>query len=134
MTVPSNLDVVRELFERFRSDDPQEMLEMLSEDFEVEVPPSLSAEPDVYRGHEGALRYLRGFDGQLEQVRFEPIEMFEEDGLVIVPLRLTGRGATSGIEVTQHAVVVHWVEDGKVARMQPFPDLDSARDGVREFE
>ena len=50
-------------------------LELLSEDFVVVVPPSMSAEPDVYEGHAGAIRYFQGFDGLIEDVRFEPLEM-----------------------------------------------------------
>jgi ketosteroid isomerase-like protein len=134
MTARSNLDVVRELFERFDADDPEAGLELLSEDFEAEVPGSMSAEPDVYRGHEGALRYMRGFDGLLEDVRFEPLEFLDEGRFVIVVMRLVGRGAASGIEVAQDAVVVNEVVDGKVRRMQPFPDLEAARDGLRDFD
>ena len=127
----SNLDLVRELMERFNGDDRYAVLELLSEDFVAEVPPSLSAEPDVYRGHEGARRYLQGFDGLMEDVRFEVLELHEEGEQVIVELLLKGRGVASGIEVAQRAAVINWVEGGKVTRMQPFPDLDAARERLR---
>ena len=35
----------------------------------VEVPGSMSAEPDVYEGHAGARRYFAGFDGLIDEVR-----------------------------------------------------------------
>ena len=89
---------------------------LISEDFVGEVPGSMSAEPDVYKGHDGARRYFAGFDGLIEDVRFEPIEFVEQGDAVIVWLRLTGRGAASGIEVEQHAAVVTWVKDGKSHR------------------
>jgi ketosteroid isomerase-like protein len=126
----SNLELVRALYERFRPDDPDALLELLSEDFVAEVPPSMSAEPDVYEGHEGALRYLRGFAGMIEDVRFELLDIFEEDECVIACLRMTGRGASSGIEVELPTVVVHRVADGKVTRMHPFPDVDAAREAL----
>ena len=91
----------------------------------------MSAEPDVYEGHEGALRYLRGFAGTLENVRFVPLEIFEENELVVAVVRMTGRGATSGIDVELGAVVVHHVENGKIVRMDPYPDLDAARAAIR---
>jgi ketosteroid isomerase-like protein len=134
MTVRSNLEVVRELFERFGNDDVEAVLELVAEDFEVEVPASMSAEPDVYRGHDGVRRYLHGFDGMMEDVRFEPLEFLEEGGFVIVVMRLVGRGVSSGIEAAQDAVVVHEIEDGKVRRMRPFPSLDAARDALGEFD
>jgi ketosteroid isomerase-like protein len=129
----SNVDLVRAAFERFDFDDPEPVLELLSEDFVSEIPSSMSAEPDVYVGHEGVRRYLRAFDGLLEDVRFEPLEMLEEGGRVIVVLRLIGRGVSSGIEVAQESAVVNWVENGKITRMQPFPDLEAAREAMHEL-
>jgi ketosteroid isomerase-like protein len=122
---------VRELFERFGRDGLEQALELVAEDFVVEVPGSLSAEPDVYEGHDGARRYFAGFDGLMEDVRFEPIDIVDHGEAVIVWLRLSGRGAASGIEVEQHAAVVNWVEDGKVTRMEPYPDMDEAREALR---
>jgi ketosteroid isomerase-like protein len=126
----SNLEVVKELYRRFRPGDVTSAIELLSEDFVGEVPPSMSAEPDVYEGREGALRYMRGFEGLMEDVRFVPLEMLELDDHVIVEVRLVGRGVTSGIEVDQHVVVLHEVEDGKVKRMDAYPDVDAAREAA----
>ncbi|MEA2377915.1 MAG: hypothetical protein QOK00_254 [Thermoleophilaceae bacterium] len=126
----SDVDTVRRLFERFNRDGLDLALELISEDFVGEVPGSMSAEPDVYQGHDGARRYFAGFDGLMEEVRFEPIELVEHGGAVIVWLRLSGRGAASGIEVDQHAAVVTWLEDGKVTRMEPHLDMDAAREAL----
>jgi ketosteroid isomerase-like protein len=127
----SSAATVRRLFERFDPDRLESALELISEDFVAEVPGSMSAEPDVYEGHDGARRYFAGFDGLIEDVRFEPIEFVEHGDAVIVWLRLTGRGAASGIEVEQHAAVVTWVKDGKVTGMQPHPDMEAAREALR---
>ena len=123
--------VVRELLERFNGEDREAVFELLSEDFVAEVPPSLSAEPDVYEGHPGVRRYLEAFEGLLEDVRFVALDFHEEGDQVIVDLLLRGRGVASGIEVDLRSAVVHWVERGKVTRMQPFPDLDAAREALR---
>jgi ketosteroid isomerase-like protein len=127
----SDAATVRLLFERFGRDGLEQALELVSEDFVVKVPGSMSAEPDVYEGHDGARRYFAGFDGLMEDVRFEPIDIVDQGEAVIVWLRLSGRGAASGIEVEQHAAVVSWVKDGKVTRMEPYPDMDEAREALR---
>jgi ketosteroid isomerase-like protein len=129
----SSLELVREFIERFNTD-RDAVFELLSDDFYAEVPASMSAEPDVYEGREGARRYLRAFDGLLEEVRFEPLEFHEEGEQVIVELLLKGRGVASGIEVAQRAAVIVWVEGGMVTRMQPFPDLDAAREELERAE
>jgi ketosteroid isomerase-like protein len=73
---------------------------------------------------------MRGFEGMLEDVRFEPIEMLEHGGRVIAVVRLAGRGVSSGIEVDQQFAIVHEIENGKVTRMDPFPDLEAARQAL----
>jgi ketosteroid isomerase-like protein len=123
--------LVRELLDRFNRSDRSGIFELLSEDFVSEIPPTLSAEPDVYEGHEGAHRYLDAFDGLMEDVRFEPLDFHVEGEQVIVDLVMKGRGVASGIEVEQRSAVVHWVANGKVTRMDPHPDLEAAREALR---
>jgi ketosteroid isomerase-like protein len=127
----SNVDLVRELLERFNRNDRAAIFELLSEDFVAEVPPTLSAEPDVYEGHDGARRYLDAFEGLIDDVRFEALEYHTEGELVIVDLLLKGRGAVSGIAVEQRSAVVHWIAGGKVTRMDPYPDVEAARASLR---
>jgi ketosteroid isomerase-like protein len=129
VTDPS-VDLVRESLRRFNFD-RDNVYELLSEDVVVEIPPSLSAEPDVYEGHAGVRRYIDGFDGMLEDVRFEPVEFHREGDQVIAELILRGRGVASGIEVELPSAVIHWIEDGKITRMQPCPDVEAARETLR---
>jgi ketosteroid isomerase-like protein len=126
-----NLDVVRELYERVNGDDPASIYELLSEDFRAEVPPSLSAEPDVYEGHAGVRRYMGAFQDHLDDVRFEVLGIHLEGEEVIVDMLLKGRGAASGIPVEQRSAVVHWVAGGKVTRMDVHPDVEGARASLR---
>jgi ketosteroid isomerase-like protein len=123
----SNVETVRLLFERVNDGGIEAAIGLIAEDFVAEVPASMSAEPDVYRGHDGVRRYFAGFEGLMEDVRFEPIEIVEEGDAVIVWMRFRGRGATSGIDVGQFAAVVHRLRDGQVTQMDPHPDMDAAR-------
>jgi ketosteroid isomerase-like protein len=123
----SSLEVVRRLFEVLANGDVDAALELISDDFVAVVPPSLSAEPDTYEGHDGVRRYFAAFEGQLDDVRFEALGMIEYGDRVLVSLRMAGRGATSGIEVDQEAVAVHELRDGKIVRIEAHPDLESAR-------
>jgi ketosteroid isomerase-like protein len=127
----ADVEIVKQLLERMSRRGVDFALELVSESFSVEIPGELSAEPDTYQGHAGARRYFEGFDGLIDDVRFEPLEFFDEGEAVLVCLTLSGRGAASGIEVQQYAAVRVWLEDGKVVRMQPFADLDSARAALR---
>ena len=125
------MEVVRELYERINGDDPDSIYELLSEDFRAVVPPSLSAEPDVYEGHAGVRRYMDGFQGHLDDVRFEVLELLSEGERVIADMLVKGRGAASGIPVQQASAVVHTITGGKVARMDVYPDVEAARGFLR---
>jgi ketosteroid isomerase-like protein len=126
-----NAEVVRELYERINGDDPESIYELLSEDFRAVVPPSLSAEPDIYEGHDGVRRYMDAFQGHIDDVQFEVLEIHLEGEEVIVEMVITGRGASSGIPVEQRSAVVHWVAGGKVTRMDVHPDVELARASLR---
>jgi ketosteroid isomerase-like protein len=123
----SDAEVVLELFRRFGHEGLDSALELIAENAVFEIPGDMSAEPDVYEGHEGAKRYFAGFDGTLDHLRFEPLEIEEGDQAVTMWIRFVGRGVTSGIEVEQYAAINVWLDDGKVVRMHPHPDMDAAR-------
>jgi ketosteroid isomerase-like protein len=127
----SDIAVVLELFRRFGHEGLDSALELIAEDAVFEIPGDMSAEPDVYEGHEGVRRYFAGFDELIEDLRFEPLEIEEAGGAATLWIRFAGRGVTSGIEVEQYAAVNVWLSDGKVLRMHPHPDMDAARDALR---
>src|SRR4030095_11115600 len=123
----SNVEVVRLLFERFAEGGIEPALEGLSEEVVIEIPGDMSAEPDTYHGHEGARRYFDGFDGMIEDLRYEPLELIPVGDDVLAHVRLSGRGASSGLDVALEPYVMHELADGKIVRIRPYPDLDSAR-------
>jgi ketosteroid isomerase-like protein len=123
----SNVEVVRLLFERFAKGGIEPALQGLSEELVIEIPPDMSAEPDTYHGHEGARRYFDGFDGMIEELRYEALELIPVGDDVLAHVRLSGRGASSGLDVALEPYVMHELADGKIVRIRPYPDLESAR-------
>jgi ketosteroid isomerase-like protein len=122
----ASLEVVRSLFDRYAQDGMDGVIEVLDEDVVIEIPPELSAEPDVYRGHDGARRYFAGFDGMIEDVRYEPIELIPAGDCVLAHIRLSGRGVSSGVDVDLEAFVLHELANGRIVRMRPYADRESA--------
>jgi ketosteroid isomerase-like protein len=129
-SIHSNLEIVRRLFERFAEGGIEAALPGMDEELVIEIPPDMSAEPDTYHGHEGARRYFAGFDGMLADVRYEAIELIPAGDRVIAHARMGGRGVSSGLDVDIEAFVVHELSGGKVARLRPYPDMDSAREAA----
>jgi ketosteroid isomerase-like protein len=124
----SPVAVVRALFERVNSGDVESVIELLAPDARFVVPPEASAEPDTYEGHEGARRYFRGFDGVLDDVRFDLIELEQvSPDTVLAETRLRGRGTTTGIPVEQQTYALFTVRAGLVTGIRPYADREAAR-------
>ena len=122
-----NVEIVRRLFELYAEGGIDAALGGLHEELVIEIPPDLSAEPDVYVGHDGARRYFAGFEGMIDDVRYEAVELMPIGDRVLARVRLGGRGTSSGLDVELEAFVMHELSDGKVIRMRPYPDLESAQ-------
>jgi ketosteroid isomerase-like protein len=128
MTQPAAA-VVREFFDLFARGGVDAALERVAPDAVLVVPPSMSAEPDTYEGHEGARRYFQGFDGVIDDVSFcvrELVEATDETALVVLEVR--GLGAESRIPIALDAVLECRLRDGRIARLIAHPDLESARE------
>lgn len=117
------------MFAAFEDGGVEAALEYIDPEFVAVIGPELSAEPDVYRGHEGVRRYFAGFEG-MEDVLLTPQGFIEEGERVLVPTVLSGRGAASGIEVEQRVVQAWTIRRGKAVRVEAFADLNSAREAT----
>lgn len=127
MSAPA-AELLRELFELYRRAGVEAALPLLADDVVVVIPPTLSAEPDVYEGHDGARRYFAGFDGAIEEVRFDlrEIEDARQDSALAV-MAVSGVGAATRIPIRIDAVVLCTARDGRIVRMAAHPDLEAAR-------
>jgi ketosteroid isomerase-like protein len=126
----SNVELVQALFDGYAARGIEGVLEFVHEDVVIEIPGDLSAEPDDYHGHEGVRRYFEGFTGMIDDVRYEPLALMPRGERVIAHIVLSGRGASSGLDVDLEAAVVHEFRDSKIVRMRPYPDVESAEAAV----
>ena len=121
-----NVEVVRRMFDLFAEGGIEPSLDVIDPDVVIEIPPELSAEPDVYHGHDGVRRYFDGFEGMISELRYEPLELTPVGDAVVAHVRLTGRGASSGLDVGLEPYVVHELAGGKIVRIRPYADRESA--------
>jgi len=126
----ANIDVVRRLFADYAEGGVEAVLDGADENIVIEIPPELSAEPDVYRGHDGVRRYFAGFEGMIDDVRYEALDLTEHGRFVIAHIRLSGRGMSSGLDVDLEAYVVHELADGRIVRIRPYAELADAQAAI----
>jgi ketosteroid isomerase-like protein len=120
-------EAVQAAVDAFASGDPERIVRHVDPEFEGVVPPSMSAEPDNYVGHDGVRRYFESFEETIADLRFESTIAEESGDWVLVQLRVTGQGRTSGIPVELGAVAAVLMRDGRLLRMVGYPDLEEAR-------
>lgn len=121
-----NAEVVRQVSAAFNSGDIERILALIDPDFETQVPPQLSAEPDTYRGHDGIRRYFDSFRDAMDEICFHEEELVEVGEHVVVAMRVTARGRMTGIAVEQRLAQVWTLRDGKAIQVRNYGSLPEA--------
>lgn len=128
MSGGSPSELLRRLFELYEREGVEAVLPLVAPDAVLVVPPTMSAEPDTYEGHEGTRRYFAGFDGAIDDVQFTLREAHDETPTsVLAAMEVKGVGATTGIPIALDVVLECHVRGGRVVRMVAHPDIATAR-------
>ena len=121
-----NVEVIRRGLEALSSGDIDRILEFVDPDFEGQVPPELSTEPDTYRGHAGMRRYFQSFWDDMEDIRFQAERMWEAGDSVVVDTRMTARGKQTAIPVEQRFGQIWTLRDGRAIAVENFASVGDA--------
>jgi ketosteroid isomerase-like protein len=121
-----NVQIVRAGFEAFNSGAMERILEFAHPDFEAVVPPELSAEPDIYRGHDGIRRYFQSFEDAMDEIRFEGDRFWEKGDSVVVSVRITAKGRQTAIPVVQRIAQVWTFRDGRALSVRSYASVAEA--------
>jgi ketosteroid isomerase-like protein len=66
----------------------------------------------------------------IEEIRYEALELIPVGDAVLAHVRLSGRGVSSGLDVSLDPYVMHELADGRIVRIRPYPDLEAARQAI----
>ena len=129
------MEVLRRGYEAFGRGDVDAVLELLVPD--VEWSPAIGAilGVETLRGREALRQFLlrdlfEGFD----QFRAEPLSFEDLGDFVLVMVRYTGRGESSGIEMDQRLAALYEIRNRQVVTMRDYPTREEALEaaGLRE--
>jgi ketosteroid isomerase-like protein len=124
--VAEERETLRRVLEAFNSGDLGRILASTHQDFEGEVPPELSAEPDTYRGHDGMRRYFESFQDAMDEIRFRPERYWEIGESVVLAARITAKGRRTAIPVEQQVALIWTFRDGKALRVRAYASPSEA--------
>ena len=121
-----NVELVRTTMKSFNLDGVDAITDQISPDFETTTPPSLSVEPDTYRGPEGVRRWFDAWEGTMDEVRFDVDELVDAGDRVVAVSRMVARSHTTGLEVEQAVALVWTLRDGRAVRLDPYATREEA--------
>jgi ketosteroid isomerase-like protein len=121
-----NVEVIRRGLEALSSGDIERIFEFVDPEFEGQVPPELSTEPDTYRGHAGIRRYFQSFWEVMDDIRFQAERLWEAGDSVVADTRMTGRGKQTAIAVEQRFGQIWTLRDGRAIAVENFATVGDA--------
>jgi ketosteroid isomerase-like protein len=125
-----NVEIVQQLTQAFNTGDMDRMLELIGSDFEAEISPSFSAEPDTYRGHDGVRRYFQSFHDAMSKIRFHPERFWDFGESVVVDIRISAKGRQTGIPVEQRLAQIWSLRGGKARAVRSYESVPEALKAV----
>jgi ketosteroid isomerase-like protein len=101
--VSSHAEIVQRCYELLNRRDLAKLFEFLDPDIELDNS-RLVFNPDVYRGRDGAERWMRWVDEVWETLRLTPTELTDVGDNVVAAVTIHGKGKESGVG-GEHAAV-----------------------------
>jgi ketosteroid isomerase-like protein len=140
MSQESVEDFIRSAYARFNraEPDPSGQRELASLDFwhpdGVYVNSASDPDPDVHEGLEAVRQQVGRWVEAYPDLQVEPLEIQTNGDLAFAWVRFSGHGAGSGVPIDMELAHIVTVKDGKIRRLEEYPDradgLEAA--GLRE--
>jgi ketosteroid isomerase-like protein len=120
-----NIDKAREFIEAYNARDFDRATANFDPDIDWVLPAHQSS--DSARGIPGVIRFFKGIDETMEELRLEAQEFVADGDMVATRLRHHGRGKGSGLELdTELYHQVATFRDGVIVRMEYVTSWDEA--------
>ena len=111
------MEVVRGCYEAFARGDYSFLEDVCDPDIVIDFSRNV-INPDVYRGYEGARAFAKGVEEVWAQFDVEPQELIDGGDHVVASIRVSARGAGSGVPIEGRAVDVWTFRAGKVIELR----------------
>ncbi len=124
------MKIVRDQFGATNEGDFARVMNAWADDIELVVPVD-ALEGGAFQGKDAVGRWFGEWFRSFERgYQFDVEEARDFGGEVLVVARHDGRGRTSGAAVRARMAYLYRVQDGKIARIEVFPDRAKALEAV----
>jgi ketosteroid isomerase-like protein len=120
------VNLVRQGFEAWNSEDPQWVLDHMSPKVEW-VAPERDPFPGTYKGFEGVQEFWTRWRNAVGQLKFAPEEVIDADDHIVVIAHRWARNEITGLRIEDKIAQVFTFDgDDKCVRVQEFYDRNTA--------
>ena len=120
-----NAEIIREIYAGGAIDHPGRLEAVVDPEIEL-VNPADAVEGGIRRGRDEVIAALERGYASFEWTRHEAQEVFDAGDKVVVSVRFTAKGGTSGVELEQHEAHTWTFRDGSIVRFEWGRDLAAA--------
>jgi ketosteroid isomerase-like protein len=121
-----NLEIAEQALEAFNERDLDTLAELTIADFEF-FPGTVGAvDGSSFRGRGELAAYFRELHDTWEEVRLVAEETRELGDVVLIFVRVDGRGRGSGVPVSAQQVLAYHFRGGKISRLRAYLNRDEA--------
>jgi ketosteroid isomerase-like protein len=132
MSIP-NAEFVGRMLAAYLAGDEETLQAAMGPDGEIYGAPGL-INSGTYYGYEGFRQWISQWEEAWDEVDYElqdPVHFGET--IVVIPVRITGRGAGSGLEVDSKFGWLWQVRDDKMVRFHAYPGIDEALEAAKRL-
>jgi len=124
------VELAREGFDAWNRRDRGWMRDNATADFEFEPAIAAAVEGGSVKGIDAVIGFLENLDETWESFQLAPEEFRGVGEQILMPGRIFAKGRGSGVELAQPMASVFWFRDGRISRMESFPDVDEATEAA----
>jgi ketosteroid isomerase-like protein len=129
----ANAEFVGRMLAAYLTRDEETLQAAMAPDGEIYGAPGL-LNSGTYHGYEGFRQWIGQWEeawGDVEYDLQDPVDFGET--IVVIPVRITGRGAGSGLEVDSTFGWLWQIRDDKMVRFHAYPTADDALEAAKRL-
>jgi ketosteroid isomerase-like protein len=127
------MELVQRMLGAYTTGDEETLRAVIGPEGEIHAPPGM-INAGTYYGYDGFQQWTRQWEEAWGEVSYELREPTEiGDAFLVIPVRIVGRGAGSGLEIDSMFGWMYEIRDGEVLRFHAYGTADEAIDAAERL-
>jgi ketosteroid isomerase-like protein len=130
----SNAELVVEALAAYQQGQDETVRGLMHPDVEIYSEPGM-INAGTFHGFDGFKAWTRQWEEAWQEITYEPVEFIEVDeSLLVVAVRVTGKGAGSGLEIDRTFSYLYEIKAGRATRLHLYDNADKALEAARAIQ